>query len=155
MKINIISNVHGKGILIAVSGNLCVLLLVLPLPLNLAISSDRKSALSVVEALAGPGHNVATLNSLFRLIRNNKEEQLSPMLHLLSNCVHGRRDNSGVLGFGWGVPPPISDLASLKPTPSAPHTPSYPDLYHPYTGFTNLLPKLSFPQALHLCAFWL
>ena len=56
MKIQIISDVHGKAILIAVSGNLCVLLLVLPPPLNLAISSDRKSALSVVEALAGPGY---------------------------------------------------------------------------------------------------
>ena len=53
VKIYIISDVHGKAILIAVSNNLCVLLLVLPLPLNLAISSDRKSALSVVEALAG------------------------------------------------------------------------------------------------------
>ena len=65
VKIYIISDVHGKAILIAVSGNLCVLLLVLPLPLNLAISSDRKSALSVVEALAGSGHNVATWNSPF------------------------------------------------------------------------------------------
>ena len=68
VKIYIISDVHGKAISIAVSGNLCVLLLVLPLPLNLAISSDRKSALSVVEALAGSGHNVATWNSLFCLL---------------------------------------------------------------------------------------
>ena len=65
MKINIISNVHGKGILIAVSGNLCVLLLVLPLPLNLAISSDRTSALSVVEALAGSSHLCSNLEFPF------------------------------------------------------------------------------------------
>ena len=156
MKIYNISDVHGKGILIAVSGNLCVLLLVLPLPLNLAISSDRKSALSVVEALAGSGHNVATWNSFFfRLIRNNKEEQLSPMLHLLSNCVHGRRDISGVLGCGWGVPLPISDLASLKPTPSAPYTlisPSLPSIHRFYFPSAHLsiltLVTFTFPLPL-------
>ena len=71
MKIYIISNVHGKAILIAVSGNLCVLLLVLLLPLNLAISSDRKSALSVAEALAGSGHNVAIFSPLWIIRKSN------------------------------------------------------------------------------------